>query len=90
MAGPPRGPRPQARGPFGVPMGPKHLDKIRPSLTSPGHPLEFTWTSTKAPRSPTRIQLEFTSASWIFEQAHRLWRRAKSTQTFIRAAAPQA
>eukprot|EP00969_Alexandrium_andersonii_P111174 4908000-Alexandrium_andersonii.AAC.1 len=35
MAGPPRGSRPQARGPFGAPRGPKHLDKLRHSLTSP-------------------------------------------------------
>eukprot|EP00969_Alexandrium_andersonii_P155530 6876429-Alexandrium_andersonii.AAC.1 len=35
MAGPPRGPRPQARGPFGAPRWPKHLDKIRHSLTPP-------------------------------------------------------
>eukprot|EP00969_Alexandrium_andersonii_P016489 722275-Alexandrium_andersonii.AAC.1 len=28
-------PRPQARGPFGAPRGPKPLDKIRHSLTPP-------------------------------------------------------
>eukprot|EP00969_Alexandrium_andersonii_P326404 14421453-Alexandrium_andersonii.AAC.1 len=35
MAGSPRRPRPQARGPLGAPRGPEHLDKSCPSLTSP-------------------------------------------------------